>query len=811
MMPQVENPNGLSLSDEVQQVLSKIFRQYKRIILRQIFQEGLSGSRVIEVQPIQVNGTPELPAVVKVAAISLIQKEWQAYRQHIRFRLHNAASVTAEPILVPEIGWGGIRYTLMGGGAFEVTTVGNYLSRPEVTPEQASQTLERLLRMMDNLWRHHTLVPQLHLTNSYSHLLPVDFRFQSMPKSEGARIHAITPETWPADSLELGDWVCLSGFLVCKVNPDTKTATLQLPPTELQNGRYLVRWRASDNHELHSLQLDQPVASLEGQIVETRLSRFIADIQQAIGSEFEATAESIALPHTKGVQIANPLHHYPTILAEVAAANVSSIHGDLNLSNILIEPETGMISLIDFAEARIDHQLHDLLRLETEVTIHLMAEIVHHHHWPPAAVLGVIYYYLHRLGSQSAVAPPHHLPPDLEKLWAILTTIRQAARRYLAQANDLTEYYRGLFLYLLGALKYKNLSEAPSKPIPKQLAFWGAALIYQFLTATVTAQDELVAALKPLLVSPTQAKKLSLGGTATIRRKSKTHDSQRSQSRSLPLSRLPAPAPLPTGSRMPLSRNPLFVGRQSDLQFLAKTFATGQPQTAAIVGLGGLGKTQLASEFVHRYGRFFTGGVFWLPFADANNVAAEIAACGGSGFMALRPDFAELPLAEQVELVMAEWQRPLPRLLIFDNCEEPELLQQWRPTTGGCHILITSRRTEWAAALGVQSRPLNVLSRPESLALLRQHYADAADVALAAIAAEVGDLPLALHLAGSFLARYRHTISPEEYLERLRDASLQPTLLAAHWGASPTEHVQNISRTIALSYDQLVPQAAVDA
>src|SRR5215218_5919116 len=77
----------------------------------------------------------------------------------------------------------------------------------------------------------------------------------------------------------------------------------------------------------------------------------------------------------------------------------------------------------------------------------------------------------------------------------------------------------------------------------------------------------------------------------------------------LPEDEIPDPGPLPAGSRMPLSRNPLFVGRQEDLRALARQLKAGQisaveeVETAAATGLGGIGKTQLASEFVHRYGR----------------------------------------------------------------------------------------------------------------------------------------------------------------------------------------------------------------
>lgn len=72
---------------------------------------------------------------------------------------------------------------------------------------------------------------------------------------------------------------------------------------------------------------------------------------------------------------------------------------------------------------------------------------------------------------------------------------------------------------------------------------------------------------------------------------------------------IPEPGPLPPGSHMPLSRNPLFVGREDDLRALARTLKAGETaavgQIAAATGLGGIGKTQLASEFVHRYGQFF--------------------------------------------------------------------------------------------------------------------------------------------------------------------------------------------------------------
>jgi Tfp pilus assembly protein PilF len=280
---------------------------------------------------------------------------------------------------------------------------------------------------------------------------------------------------------------------------------------------------------------------------------------------------------------------------------------------------------------------------------------------------------------------------------------------------------------------------------------------------------------------------------------------------------IPFPAPLPQPSRMPLSRNPLFVGRQDDLRELWRVLKTGETaaigQIAAATGLGGIGKTQLACEFVHRYGQFFAGGVFWLSFADANAVPAEIAACGGSDGMQLRDNFEALPLDEQVKLVMTAWQSATPRLLVFDNCEDEALLDEWRPTHGGCSVVVTSRRASWDLALGVYALRLQVLPRAESLALLRKFRDDlpADDVDLNAIAEELGDLPLALHLAGSFLAKYRHTVTPAAYLQRLSTPTILNDRSLQAAGLSPTKHVQHVARTFEQSYERLDAADPTDA
>lgn len=284
----------------------------------------------------------------------------------------------------------------------------------------------------------------------------------------------------------------------------------------------------------------------------------------------------------------------------------------------------------------------------------------------------------------------------------------------------------------------------------------------------------------------------------------------------LPLEEIPKPADLPGGSRMTLRPNLSFVGREDALRKLAQALVEGS--VAVTTGIGGIGKTQLATEFVHRYGQFFEGGVFWLSFASRDAIPTEVASCGGADAMKMREDFGALPLDEQVKWVRAAWQEPTRRLLVFDNCEDEALLAQWQPVTGGCKILLTARLPKWSSTLGIRTLPLEGLSRPQSIELLQKYrrYPAEERAHLDAIANELGDLPLALHLAGSFLKEYiNHPQlgSPAAYLEKLRSPSLleHPSMQGEEADASPTKHVQNVGRTFMVSYERLVAPNATDA
>ncbi len=288
----------------------------------------------------------------------------------------------------------------------------------------------------------------------------------------------------------------------------------------------------------------------------------------------------------------------------------------------------------------------------------------------------------------------------------------------------------------------------------------------------------------------------------------------------LPTEVVPHVGLLPTGSRMPFEPNPFFLGRDAELLDLARKIKTErtviinqqdtviQNQRAHLTSdYGGIGKTQLASEFVHRYGQYFAGGVYWLNFSNPTTIAAEIIAIGSSLASDIQPDFRNLLLEEQLQLVLSAWQSALPRLLIFDNCEDPDLLTRWLPTQGGCRVIVTSRQSHWTHAANQQVVRLKPLSRAHSVDLLKMYRPDplASLDDLNSLAAEVGDMPLALRLAGNFLMTYRNDYSAATYLKPLKRLRVDKhpawQRLADLYGTTPYDRY--LLRVLLFSYEAL--------
>jgi tetratricopeptide (TPR) repeat protein len=275
----------------------------------------------------------------------------------------------------------------------------------------------------------------------------------------------------------------------------------------------------------------------------------------------------------------------------------------------------------------------------------------------------------------------------------------------------------------------------------------------------------------------------------------------------LPTDHVPDPTPVPPNSRLPFPEDPNFTGRQDELRRLASALKESIPTVVA--GLGGMGKSSLANAFAHRYGQYFPGGVFWLSFADRTAVDIEIAACGR--LLALRPDYDDLDLREQVSLTRRAWQEPVPHLLIFDNCEDESLLDDYRPTVGGSRVLVTSRDAAWEPARAINVVHLRTLVRADSVSLLRKLAPRLTGDEAHLIAEALGDFPLAIYLAGSFLARYQ-SATPSDYAEELRNRNPleHPSLQGRGGDYSPTRHERDVHNTFLISFDRLDTTDPID-
>ena len=472
--PQILNPTNLPLSPEEENILRIMFASCQRVTIKKELIGGLSGGRVLVVRPIESEHRPELPAVVKIALTGLIRKEWKAYQEHVHLKLPGIAEITDEPVLPPASLWGGLRYTLMGeGGTFEVESLYSYYHHASIVDIRFALE-ERLFKVAGpNWWQFSETKADWPLRAIYDFLLPVNLLIEPATPSTDISLHSLKPNAFPDRPLLRGDYVRLEGFVITEVDAKDKAVTLNVPPRK-DGTPTSYRLRLQPVKSIESYQVDDEITSIEGRVRETRYDQLRDIAQDALEHRFDLTSDTLTAPD--GTLLPNPLTALAPLLGRTRDVRVSCIHGDLNMDNVMVEPPGRNVSLIDFATARRDHALHDLLRLETEVITKLLPEALNGVKLL-VKTIDTFFKRLHKVSfdpRQPVSTKPHKA--DLEKPFEMLVAIRKMARQCLFDPNDWEEYYEGLTLYLLGALKFKNL-DRPAK----EVAFWTAAMAYNFI------------------------------------------------------------------------------------------------------------------------------------------------------------------------------------------------------------------------------------------------------------------------------------------------------------------------------------------
>ena len=193
-------------------------------------------------------------------------------------------------------------------------------------------------------------------------------------------------------------------------------------------------------------------------------------------------------------------------------------------------------------------------------------------------------------------------------------------------------------------------------------------------------------------------------------------------------------------------RGPAFCGREGLLERLAASFRSDRPAAmVAVIGLGGVGKTRLVSEYAERYRADYK--IVWFVHAYSPDAARA-----GLGHLAERLGLIDSERRESVAASRAalgwladhgDW------LLIYDSAGFPRDLGDWLPRGPG-HLAITTRVRNWRAE--ARSIEISPLKAPAATELLAGRHADRDRGTAEKLADILARLPLALTVAAA-LAR----------------------------------------------------------
>ncbi|KAF1976461.1 hypothetical protein BU23DRAFT_627867 [Bimuria novae-zelandiae CBS 107.79] len=246
---------------------------------------------------------------------------------------------------------------------------------------------------------------------------------------------------------------------------------------------------------------------------------------------------------------------------------------------------------------------------------------------------------------------------------------------------------------------------------------------------------------------------------------------------------------------IPFSRDADFVERGHLLHKLCKKCALPDARHA-IVGLGGVGKSQLAIE--HAYRTREQSPETWVLWAHASNAAR------------LEQSFHDI--ADRVKItgrqdpqinifkLVHDWlcDSKQPWLLVLDNVDDASFLldaetassqtaarplREYLPHCEHGSILITSRSKEAALKL-VEQRDiirLDPMDEAQSLALLARKLGapadNSSDMELAELAAALEYMPLAIVQAAAYISQRAPLCSVAQYLDQLRKSERKRTSL----------------------------------
>jgi CO dehydrogenase nickel-insertion accessory protein CooC1 len=240
------------------------------------------------------------------------------------------------------------------------------------------------------------------------------------------------------------------------------------------------------------------------------------------------------------------------------------------------------------------------------------------------------------------------------------------------------------------------------------------------------------------------------------------------------------------------ARNADFTGRGATLELLRDKLAGGGRAVVvaqALYGLGGVGKTQLALEYAHRFMADYDL-VWWVPSERTEETSGALAELARKMGLKVGDNVAEAAEAALEELrrdTTPHW------LLIFDNADDPKQLEPYLPTGAG-HVLITSRNQAWSHS--AEPLEVDVFTMDESVTHLLRHVPELDMADAQRVADALGNLPLAVEQASAWLEQTG--MPARAYVEQLATQSTR--ILALN---QPPDYPMPVVATWNLSFERL--------
>ena len=236
-------------------------------------------------------------------------------------------------------------------------------------------------------------------------------------------------------------------------------------------------------------------------------------------------------------------------------------------------------------------------------------------------------------------------------------------------------------------------------------------------------------------------------------------------------------------------RNRYFAGRTEEIQELKRilqveeTLKDKKVRVAAVCGLGGVGKTSLASEYAHQMKDFYKGGVYWFSAEDdtflektVNDIALKIGALLGSFDLTLSNTLTKLSSLTEPSLIVLDCldnqdlSSNMIRFLSFPSQEN--IFAHFLVLTRRNPSLLVNEISEFEENSCLQLKCF--LSEEAKQFIYSRTGADSeknVESVAECLCEELGRLPLALEQAGAYIKMLSCDLA--SYLEQYRSERLR--------------------------------------